>query len=86
MPKEQSGIRERQNTRLKEPHRYKVIIHNDDFTTMEFVVMVLMRVFWKSEEYTKLVVLLWVFTVMILPFQKWQRRPKWPARKAFLYD
>ena len=49
MPKEQSGIRERQNTRLKEPHRYKVIIHNDDFTTMEFVVMVLMRVFWRSE-------------------------------------
>lgn len=49
MPKEQSGIRERQNARLGEPHRYKVIIHNDDFTTMEFVVMVLMRVFWKSQ-------------------------------------
>ena len=49
MPKEQTGIRERQNTLLREPHRYKVIIHNDDFTTMKFVVMVLMKVFWKSE-------------------------------------
>lgn len=28
---------------------YKVIIYNDDFTTMEFVVYVLMAVFFKSE-------------------------------------
>ena len=49
MPKEQSGIRERHNARLGEPHRFKVIIHNDDFTTMEVVVMVLIKVFWKSQ-------------------------------------
>lgn len=30
--------------------RYKVIMHNDDVTTMEFVVMVLTDVFYKSEE------------------------------------
>lgn len=50
MAKEQSQVRERQRTTLKEPRRYKVIIHNDDFTTMEFVVMILVQVFLKSEE------------------------------------
>jgi ATP-dependent Clp protease adaptor protein ClpS len=50
MAKEQSQIRERQRTNLKEPRRYKVIIYNDDFSTMEFVVMILVQVFLKSEE------------------------------------
>ena len=50
MAKEQSQIKERQRTNLKEPQRYKVIIYNDDFTTMEFVVLVLTQVFFKSEE------------------------------------
>lgn len=49
MAKEQSQIRERQRTNLKEPRRYKVIIYNDDFTTMEFVVKILVQVFLKSE-------------------------------------
>ena len=31
--------------RLKEPARFRVLLHNDDYTTMEFVVFVLQRVF-----------------------------------------
>ena len=49
MAKEQSAIRERQRTDLREPRRYKVTIYNDDFTTMEFVVMILTTVFFKPQ-------------------------------------
>ena len=33
--------------RLKRPRLYKILLHNDDYTTMEFVVHVLMDVFHK---------------------------------------
>ena len=49
MAKEQSSVKEKQRTGLKEPRRYKVTIYNDDFTTMEFVVKILKVVFFKSE-------------------------------------
>lgn len=35
-------------TRLEKPKMFKVLLHNDDFTTMEFVVFVLEHVFGKS--------------------------------------
>ena len=50
MAKEQPAVRARTRTNLREPRRYKVIIYNDDFTTMEFVVLVLTSVFFKSAE------------------------------------
>lgn len=49
MPKEQSNINERTRYDIKEPDMYKVIMHNDDFTTMDFVVMMLKTVFYKDE-------------------------------------
>ncbi len=33
----------------KRPRRYHVVFHNDDYTTMEFVVHVLIKFFHKSE-------------------------------------
>ncbi len=33
---------------FKEPSLYKVILHNDDYTTMEFVISVLVEIFRKS--------------------------------------
>ena len=33
---------------LEEPPMYKVLLHNDDYTTMEFVVEILRKVFYKS--------------------------------------
>ncbi len=41
--------RQKSQRRLKEPPRYKVLLHNDDFTSREFVVEVLKGVFHRPE-------------------------------------
>lgn len=43
------GVKERTNNRIKEPKQFNVIMLNDDFTTMEFVVEVLVDIFRKDE-------------------------------------
>lgn len=44
-----SEILTEKKEKLEKPKLFKVILHNDDFTTMEFVVFVLQYVFKKSE-------------------------------------
>lgn len=41
--------KEKVRTRLKEPKHYRVMMHNDDFTTMEFVVDILIHIFRKDQ-------------------------------------
>ena len=42
------AVKERVDTQKKQPTLYKVVLLNDDYTTMEFVVNVLMSVFQKT--------------------------------------
>lgn len=43
-----SDTKERSRTDLKEPQQYNVVMLNDDFTTMEFVVEILVDIFHKN--------------------------------------
>ena len=45
----QGATKEKTKAHIKEPKQYNVIMINDDFTTMEFVVSVLVDIFHKDQ-------------------------------------
>lgn len=45
----QGETRERTGIDIREPKHYQVIMHNDDFTPMDFVVEILQSIFHKDE-------------------------------------
>jgi len=44
----QGSVATEENVETKEPRLYKVLLHNDDYTSMEFVISILETVFHKS--------------------------------------
>ena len=42
--------REKDKEKLKPPSKYKVVLHNDNFTPMDFVVLVLISIFRKPPQ------------------------------------
>ena len=48
-PDEEGDLAVEQVRKTQKPKRYKVVFHNDDYTTREFVIEVLMRFFDKDE-------------------------------------
>ncbi|MEM9292020.1 MAG: ATP-dependent Clp protease adaptor ClpS [Acidobacteriota bacterium] len=44
---EQIATRER--TRVRRPRKFKVLLHNDDYTSMDFVIQVLKTYFYRSD-------------------------------------
>jgi ATP-dependent Clp protease adaptor protein ClpS len=47
-PDSDSALATEERPKTERPRRFKVLLHNDDFTTMEFVVEVLVEHFHKS--------------------------------------
>ncbi len=50
-----SGVATTVESKIKRPPLYKVLLHNDDYTTMEFVVHVLQSVFGMKNEESQMI-------------------------------
>jgi ATP-dependent Clp protease adaptor protein ClpS len=48
-PDNEQALLTEKKQKLEKPPLYKVLLHNDDYTTMEFVVFILKTIFLKSE-------------------------------------
>jgi len=48
-PEFETDVLTESETKLEKPKLFKVLLHNDDFTTMEFVVFVLEYVFMRTD-------------------------------------
>lgn len=48
-PEQEGDLQVLERRKTKRPRRFAVVFHNDDYTTMEFVVHVLIKFFRKSE-------------------------------------
>jgi ATP-dependent Clp protease adaptor protein ClpS len=49
-PEDESAVATEEEEKVDEPRLYHVLIHNDDYTTMEFVVLVLTSIFHMPHE------------------------------------
>ncbi len=49
-PDESTEVIVKERVKVQKPPRYKVLIHNDDYTTMEFVILVLKKFFNKTQD------------------------------------
>ena len=47
-PDRQDDLLTQDRADIRRPRLYKVLLHNDDYTTMDFVVMILAEIFHKS--------------------------------------
>jgi len=49
LPEHETDVLTESETKLEKPKLFKVILHNDDFTTMDFVVWILQYVFNRND-------------------------------------
>lgn len=45
-----TNLQDKEDIKINEPKMFNVIMYNDDYTSMEFVIEVMMRIFQKTSE------------------------------------